>query len=59
MAGAQSLFSDKVLHIVVAPVEPAFQLANRYKQLARESRPKLFVVRTRAEAYKLLDIGPD
>lgn len=58
MAGTHSLFSDKVLHIVVAPAEPLFQLANRYKQLARESRPKLFVVRTRAEAYKLLDIVP-
>lgn len=58
MAGTQSLFSDKVLHIVVAPSEPAFQLANRYKQLARESRPKLFVVRTPAEAYKLLDSAP-
>lgn len=59
MAGTQSLFSDTVLHIVVAPAKSAFQLASRYKEFARVSRPNLFVVRTRADAYKLLEKRPD
>jgi len=59
MAGTRSLFSDTALHIVVAPAESAFQLASKYKEFTRETRPNLFVVRTRAEAYKLLDTRPE
>lgn len=55
IAGSRSLFSDSVLHIVVAPSDPIFQLADRYKEFTRKSRPNLFVVRSRAEAYKLLE----
>lgn len=58
MASNPSLFSDSVLHIVVAPSESLFQMASRYKDLAKSSRRNLFVVRTRAEAYRLLPAGP-
>jgi hypothetical protein len=54
LAANPSLYDASVLHIVVAPAEPLFQVANKYKQLAEASRPNLFVVRTRAEAYQLL-----
>jgi hypothetical protein len=59
MASSQSLFSESVLHIVVAPADVAFQLANQFKTFARDTRRNLLVVRTRAEAYQLLGIGPE
>jgi hypothetical protein len=59
MAGSQSLYSESVLHIVVAPADLAFQLASQFKTFAKETRHNLLVVRTRAEAYKLLGIGPE
>ena len=60
MAQEASLFSDSVLHIVVAPADLLFHLAGKYKGFARTSRRNLFVVRTRAEAYQLLggDFNP-
>jgi hypothetical protein len=54
MAQTPSLFHDSVLHIVVAPADILFQIASKYKAFARLSRPNLFVVRTRDEAYQLL-----
>jgi hypothetical protein len=54
IASNPSLYDASVLHIVVAPADSLFQIASRYKQLSRVSRPNLFVVRTRAEAYQLL-----
>jgi len=54
MANTRSLFSQSVFHIVVAADGALFELASRYKELTRKSRPNLFVVRTRAEAYKVL-----
>ena len=59
MANTQSLFSDSVRHIVVAPADLAFHLAGKYKLFARDTRHNLLVVRTRVEAYRLLDIQPD
>jgi len=35
LASNPSLFSDSVVHIVVAPSEPLFQMASRYKDLAK------------------------
>jgi hypothetical protein len=58
LASNPSLFSESVMHIVVAPSEPLFQMASRYKHLAQSSRRNLFVVRTRAEAYRLLPAEP-
>jgi hypothetical protein len=54
MAKNPSLFKDSAVHIIVAPADLIFNLASRYKALARFSRPNLFVVRTRSEAYQLL-----
>ena len=54
MAQVPSLFSESVLHIVVAPADLLFHLAGKYKGFARTTRPNVFVVRTRAEAYQLL-----
>jgi hypothetical protein len=57
LAANPSLFNSTVIHIVVAPNEELFQLVSKYKDFAQSSRPNLFVVRTRSEAYRLLP-GP-
>jgi hypothetical protein len=54
MAGTESLYSPSGLHIVVAPSRKTGKLAKDFKTLAQYSRPNLHIVRTRAEAYKLL-----
>jgi hypothetical protein len=54
LAANPSLFNSTVVHIVVAPNEALFQLVSKYKAFAQSSRPNLFVVRTRSEAYRLL-----
>lgn len=59
IASTPSLFRESVKHIIVATSEEGFQIATRYKELARKSRRNLIVVRTREEAYKLLGIKPD
>lgn len=56
VAAGESLYSDSVLHIVVAPADLAFQLASQFKTFAHETRHNLLVVRSRDEAYKLLGI---
>jgi hypothetical protein len=58
LAGNPSLFKSSVVHVVVAPSEALFQLVSKYKDFARSSRPNLFVVRTRSEAYRLLPDKP-
>lgn len=55
MAESQSLYSPTVKHVVVAPAEVAFKLANEFKDLAGNARPNLTVVRTRADAYRLVN----
>ena len=59
LAGTQSLYSPSVQHIVVAPDNTTSKLANHFKELAKQSRPNLHVVRSRAEAYKLLGKKPE
>lgn len=59
MAKNPSLFQDSATHIIVAPADLVFNLASKYKAFARLSRPKLFVVRTRTEAYQLLPDGEE
>jgi hypothetical protein len=54
MAKNPSLFRASAVHIIVAPADLIFNLASKYKAFSRLSRPNLFVVRTRAEAYQLL-----
>jgi hypothetical protein len=58
LAANPSLFSSTVVHVVVAPDEALFQLVTKYKDFAQSSRPNLFVVRTRPEAYRLLPDAP-
>jgi hypothetical protein len=57
IAANPSLYSESSLHIVVAPADLLFHLANKYKGLSQLSRPNLYVVRTREEAYRLLPNG--
>jgi hypothetical protein len=54
LAANPSLFKSSVVHIVVAPTDALFQMVSKYKDFAQSSRPNLFVVRTRTEAYRLL-----
>ena len=54
IAGAKSIYAPASLHIVVAPSDLPFEMAVRYQQLAQQSRPNLFVVRTIQDAYALL-----
>jgi len=54
LAANPSLFKSTVIHIVVAPDESLFRLVSKYKDFAQSSRPNVFVVRTRSEAYRLL-----
>jgi hypothetical protein len=58
LAANPSLFKSSVVHIVVAPNDALFQLVSKYKDFAQSSRPNLFVVRTRSEAYRLLPDKP-
>lgn len=54
LAANPSLFSSSALHIVIAPAAVTFRLGARFKELAQSSRPNFYVVKTRAEAYKIL-----
>ena len=58
LAANPSLFNSTVVHIVVAPNDALFQMVSKYKGFAQLSRPNLFVVRTRSEAYRLLPDKP-
>jgi len=58
LAANPSLFKSSVVHVVVAPNDALFQLVSKYKDFAQSSRPNLFVVRTRSEAYRLLPDKP-
>jgi hypothetical protein len=49
-----SIFSSSAMHIIVAPADVMFQLGKMFKQFSHPSRPNVFIVRTRAEAYRLL-----
>jgi len=54
LAANPSLYAPSALHIVVVPSDPVMQLVSRFRELATPTRPNLFIVRTRAEAYSLL-----
>jgi hypothetical protein len=57
LAANPSLFSSSAVHIVIAPAAVVFRLGAKFKELAQSSRPNFHVVKTRAEAYKLLPGG--
>jgi hypothetical protein len=54
MASAPSLYSNDVMHIVVAPSPALVQMVSKFKDLALSSRPNLVLVWTREEAYERL-----
>jgi hypothetical protein len=55
LAADRSVFDDGVPHIIIAPVDLPHELALKYRDLAKQTRPNLHVVRTIAEAQKLLE----
>jgi hypothetical protein len=55
LAAGRSAFDDGVPHIIIAPVDLPHELAVKYRDLARQSRPNLHVVRTVVEARELLE----
>lgn len=55
MAQAQSIFHRSALHILVAPADEQYRAAVHFRELARSTRPNLYVVRTLEEAYALLE----
>jgi hypothetical protein len=59
MASGKSIFDGSVMHVVVTPADLPYKLARKYQVLARQTRPNLFIVRSLAEAYKLLGFEPD
>ena len=54
LAANHSIFTTQARHIIVAPADHPFHLAQKYKALTAATRPNLFVVRTLEEAYQLL-----
>jgi hypothetical protein len=56
MAHTKSLFSESVMHVVVAPADFPFDMATKYQALVRATRPNLHVVRSLQEAYALLGL---
>jgi hypothetical protein len=55
LAGTRSIFDAHVPHVIVAPGDMSHDLASKYRDLARQSRPNLHIVRTLDEARELLD----
>jgi hypothetical protein len=54
LAATESLFSKDVPHVRISPADLPTTLALRYRDIVRETRPHMYVVRTLAEAQKLL-----
>ncbi|HTK94668.1 MAG TPA: hypothetical protein VL382_03445 [Terriglobales bacterium] len=54
LSQTKSLYDLGVPHVVVATSQAMIAIASKYQQVARDSRPNLFIVGTLAEAYELL-----
>ena len=54
LAATPSIFGPDAPHVIVAPADLPFEIALKYQDISRESRPNLHVVRTLAEARQLL-----
>ena len=54
LASSESLFHKHVPHVIVTPAELPTGLALQYRDIARDSRPNFYVVRTLDEAHALL-----
>lgn len=55
LAGSKSIFEPTVPHVIVVSEDSLYEIAVKYRDLTRDSRPNLHVVRTLAEARELLD----
>jgi len=55
-ATSPSLFVRDAIRVMVAPAEAVFGMSRMYQMLAEETRPNLQIVRTLAEAYKIVGI---
>ena len=54
LAKIDSLFNKDVPHLLVSPADLPMTLALQYRDIVRETRPRMYVVRTLQEAQKLL-----
>lgn len=54
LAGSGSLFAKHVPHVVITPADLPMNLALKYRNIARETRPNFYMVRTLGEAQELL-----
>ena len=55
LAGGRSVFNEDAPHVIIAPVDLPYKTAIKYRDLARQTRKNLHVVRTLAEAQDLLE----
>jgi hypothetical protein len=55
LAGTKSIFDPDVPHVIVVLADLMWEVAVKYRDLVRETRPNLHVVRTLTEARELLD----
>jgi hypothetical protein len=55
LADNPSLYGEASLHIIVAPEQLSLELVHKFVAIAQGKRRNLFVVRSRADAYKLLE----
>ena len=55
LAASRSIFDGDAPHVIIAPADLPYETALKYRELARQSRPHLHVVRTMGEARELLD----
>ncbi len=55
LAGSRSIFDPGVPHVVIAPADVPYEMALKFRDLARKSRPNLHVVRTLADAQEILE----
>ncbi len=54
LATGPSIFGPDVPHVIIAPTDLPHELAMKYRDLSRQTRPNLHVVRTLQEARDLL-----
>jgi len=56
LAASTPLVTDSFLRVIVAPQDEAFGLARMFEMLGSQTRNKVHVVRTMAEAFRLFGV---
>lgn len=59
LANLRPIFTPSVTQVIFAPQDHVFGMARMFQAISAEQRPGLQVVRSLAEAYRLLGIGED